>query len=115
MRKLREYVGDMSRKLPEMVDSLESAFGPMHRIGGEGRVYQIGKQNAAIYVVHDISAIGLAWTRDQMIESIYWWDEFNFDKEPDYEIDLPKGIDINGILPQIQKSIASKTMGEIAV
>ena len=115
LQTLYEYVGDMSRSLPAMVDSLESAFGPMYRIGGDGRVYTIGGQFAAIYVVNKESAIGLAWTKNQMVESIYWWDEFDFSKEPNYELDIPQGIDIERIVPQIKHSIQSKAMGEIAV
>lgn len=114
LQTLREYVGDLTRSLPAVVDSMKSIFGPMYRVGGDDRVYAIGNQFAAIYVVHETSAIGLAWKKDQMVDSIYWWDEFNFE-DPDYELDLPQGVDVESILPQIQQSIQMKHVGEIQV
>jgi hypothetical protein len=114
LQTLKEYVGDLSRSLPAVVDSMKSIFGPMYRVGGDDRVYSIGNQFAAIYVVSETSAIGLAWKKDQMIESIYWWDEFNFE-DPDYELDLPQGVDVENILPQIHQSIQMKHVGAIQV
>lgn|ERR1019366_1932628 len=114
LQTLKEYIGDLSRSLPAVVDSLKSAFGPMYRVGGDGRVYTVGNQFAAIYVVNQESAIGLAWRKDQMVETIYWWDEFDFE-DPDYELDLPQGVDVERIVPLIKQSIVTKTMGAISI
>lgn len=115
LQTLKEYVGDMSRSLSAVVDSLESTFGRMFRVGGPDRVYDVDGEYGAIYTVGtNGSAMGLAWKQNQIVDTLYWWDTFDFGN-PDYAIDLPQGIDIERIIPAIQHAIKTKHLGEIVV
>lgn len=113
---LMEYVGDMSRSLPAMVTSLEQIFGKMYQVGGKNRIYEIsdGKSGTIYTFGKGGSAIGLGWKNNKMVDTIYWWDRFDFGMS-DYELSLPEGIDVEKILPQIKNSIQQKQLGEISL
>ncbi len=117
MGMLLEYVGNVSRTLPHFVDLLETVFGRMERIGGPSRVYHIGEsnQNGAIYTVGtNGSAIGFGWRSNQVVDTIYWWDKFDFGV-PTYALDIPPNVNIEKILPYIKQAITTKRIGEIVI
>ncbi len=97
-----------------MVDAMESVFGRMYRVGGPKRVYSIGDgtQNGAIFTVGENSAMAFGWDQDELVDTIYWWDDFYF-QSPDYALDIPAGIDVERLVPTIKHAISTKQLGRI--
>src|SRR4051812_22447707 len=106
MRRLHEFIGDMTRKLDSVVDLFQETFGAMERIGGQ-KVYEIAgtDQQGAIYTVGTQgAAVAFGWRQGEMVETVYWWDHFDFGS-PDYALDIPAGIDIQRIMPAVRQAI----------
>jgi hypothetical protein len=119
MKRLREYTGDLDRSLLSVVDDLSSYFGKMERVGGN-RVYDISneKKKGVIFLLHNLSAIGLGWNNpNQIVSTIYYWNApFDPDSFPNYAIDLPNDVNnIHNIMPDIVSAIKNQKTGEIEI
>jgi hypothetical protein len=116
-RKLREFIESDIRTIDYVKHQLESVFGTLYRVGGEQRVYDIDgtNQKAAVYVVGNTHhGIGLGYTSNK-IQSIYWWNVFSIEHEPDYALDIPSHGSFSDMLPTISSMIQNQTTGKVDI
>lgn len=118
-KQLREFVENNLRTLDYIKTHLESVFGTFYRLGGEYRVYTIDgtNQKAAIFAIgNTMQACALAWTDGpNKVNSIYWWNDFSFNKVPDYAVDLPTNGNFSSMLVTVEQMIKNHTMGEVEI
>jgi hypothetical protein len=114
---LREFLETDLRSLDYVKNQLETIFGTLYRIGGESRIYEVGdtSEKAAIYAVNEtLFAVALAWTTGK-VKTIYWWESFKIDEEPDYALEIPEQGNFATMLPTISEMIKNHTIGAVDV
>lgn len=118
--RLIEFQGHSSRQPEAVAGALQSQLGRLVRVGGGKRLYQVGDtdQYAAVYLIDGSTrAFALAWSHALKavgVQTVYVWQKFDINKEPDFALDLPTTGEITDMIGQIGHFILHPQVGQIS-
>ncbi len=115
--RLLEFQGDGSRLPISVASALRQHLGPMQRVGGQKRIYEVGDDHLAIVYVlgKSTKAIGLAWSRSTGalgVDTIYVWESFDIYTDPDYALDIPTTGTFSELATAVAQWIKSPSVGK---
>ena len=120
--RLMEFQGPTSRALTVVAGDLQLKLGRLARIGGPGRIYEVGDDGDELGAVYTIdgtmTGFGLTWQKHLQamgVSKVYVWHEFDVNRSPDFYLTLPTTGDIQNMISTIAKWILHPTVGAIEV
>lgn len=114
--RLLELFDSRGAVLTMAVQALEQHVGPLDRVGGAERVYEVTgaghPARGAIFVPkRATNGVGVAWTAQEGISAIYVWKELDLNKAPDYVVQIPRDIAFERVAPTVAAFIENPRLG----
>ncbi len=96
-------IKESSITVKELITVISHEFN-LNRVGGNTRVYNVKRnQLGVIYLLtNSIKAIGIIWTKGKKtVDSLTVWNKIDFDRAPDWVLDIPPDVYIDEIADNI--------------
>jgi hypothetical protein len=86
----------------DLIRALDRVF-DMERVGGESRIYDVGDRKGIIFLLNNsLRGIGLVWSKGTTaVQSIAVWEKIDFDRAPDFIIDIPDDAFLDEVIEPI--------------
>lgn len=114
--RLSELFDSRGAALTMAVQALEQHIGDLSRVGGADRVYEVSgaghPARGAIFVPkRGLEGIGISWTAQEGIATVFVWKELDLNRAPDYMVHVPKDISFERVAPTIAAFIEAPRFG----